>query len=452
MPGIVPFLDAVDGGTHVGPVDSGVLGGSGGPDPVPDVLTDLITDESGTLAVPYGLHVIRGTLILSKRTEGPPPTQVIFVALGEGPFDGVEALYYANELLDPSTYRFHPGTLSSGTGDPVQGVDSYFPGGLTYNLTAYVAVNLPTKYATEERPDKLVGIYRCLKVPDYDYQGNVVDAGSFSKNNARCAADAIINRAELPVSRVNWESWELFKLNCDTGLTWDNDGDNTGNLAIQSFQCNVAFVGADTDLATALDTICAAAGTIWQDDGEKISFLSPFDLEPVYHFSDGSDGEFCNIIDGTFSFSARELRDRPNYLKCTYRDTLDPFLVKRSEETTRDSLQDRVGLVDPGERQFAGMTGSQAQRLLERAIRIESDYPVLGELKSAWDSILVLAGDPVTVSHASANWFYQKCLVIETIDESIDDTPDTRSFIFIKIDGVLYDPNDQRPQQPAVTP
>lgn len=450
MPGIVPFAD-IAGGNEI---DSGTLGGGGNPPaaPVPDELTDLVTDESGTLAVPYGLHAIRGTLILSKRTSGPPPTQVIFVALGEGPFDGVEALYYAGELLDPSTYHFHPGTLSSGTGDPVQGVDSFFSGGLTYNKTAYVAVNLPEKYATEERPDKLIGIYRCLKVPDYDYLGNVIDAGSYSNNPARCAADAMINRAELPITRVDWESWELFKVNSDTGLTWDNDGDNTGNLAINSFDCNVAFLGGDTDLATALDIICATAAAIWQDDGEKIGFTSPFDQEPTYHFSDGSDGEFANIIENSFSFSARELKDRPNYLKCTYRDQLDPFLAKRSEETTRDMLQDRVGLVDPGAREFATMTGSQAQRLLERQMRIESDNPILAELKSAWDSISVLAGDWVTVSHAAANWLFVKCIVIETVDESIEDTPDVRNFILQRIDGVLYDPADQRPQQPAVTP
>src|SRR5262249_43197050 len=159
---------------------------SSAPNPVPDEITDLVVDESGTLAVAYGKHVVRGTLILNKRTVGPPPTSVVIVALGEGVWDGIEAVYYAGEALPGTNVHFHPGTQSTGVGDPTQGVDSFYNTGLTYNRTAYIAVNLPEKFATEDRPDKLIGIYRCLQVPNYDAGGNLTDAGSYSANPARC--------------------------------------------------------------------------------------------------------------------------------------------------------------------------------------------------------------------------------------------------------------------------
>src|SRR5215510_4988098 len=118
------------GDTGTGSRDSGGVGSSSAPNPVPDEITDLVVDESGTLAVAYGKHVVRGTLILNKRTVGPPPTSVVIVALGEGVWDGIEAVYYAGEALPGTVVHFHPGTQSTGIGDPTQGVDSFYNTGL----------------------------------------------------------------------------------------------------------------------------------------------------------------------------------------------------------------------------------------------------------------------------------------------------------------------------------
>src|SRR5262249_33300890 len=110
----VPIFD--DGNIDWGNTGTGGGGGDGSaPAPAPDELLDLIVDESGTLPVAYGRHAVRGTLILNKRGAGPPPTSVIFVALGEGPWDGYDTIYYAGEAIAGANIHFHPGTLSSGT-------------------------------------------------------------------------------------------------------------------------------------------------------------------------------------------------------------------------------------------------------------------------------------------------------------------------------------------------
>lgn len=443
------FLDNPDtdwGNTGTGGAGGTAPVGGAASNPVPDDLVNLITDESGTLAVPYGLHAVRGHLILNKRTVGPPATSVIIVALGEGEWDGVEQLYYAGDALDPSTYHFHPGTLSSGTSDPVQGVDSFHSSGLTYNKTAYIAVNLPEKYAAEDRPDKLLGIYRCLKVPLYDSAGNRTVDAEYSVNPAQAAAHAIIDRAGLPESRVDWGSWGDFWNFCQELITWDNDGDNTSNLSIRRFECHVAFT-QETDLATALDVICGTAGVIWQDNGSRISFKLPTDQVTIFDFNES------NIRANSFNFTCRELKERPNRLQGRFRDVLDPFLAEATEEAlTRDALIDAVGVVDPGVRQLGNMNYSQAQRLLERMMRIESDNPLIAEFTGMSDSMHVLPGDYVTVTHRAADWGFAPCIVLEAIYESGEKTVDEVKFIVQRIDSFLYSDSDQRPAQAPVTP
>lgn len=445
QPLFLPDGDWGGSGTGDGGGDGGAGTGTSAPDPVPDDIFNFVTDESGTLAVAYGKHAVRGTLILNKH-QVDPPSSIILVALGEGPWDAYEHIYYAGEEIGGGSIHFHPGTESSGTGDPVQGVDSFYNTGLTYNRTAYVAVNLPEKYATEDRPDKLLGIYRTLKVPNYDDVGNLTDAGSYSANPARCAADAIINRAMLGVGRVNWSSWVAFRDFCDVTLSWDNDGDNTSNISIPRFECHVAFT-TETDLATALDVICATAGVLWQDDGQLISFKLPTDQTTVHDFNES------NIVQKSFSFFARDLKERPNRLRGKFRDVRNEFLAETTEEANpRDKLQDAVGLVDPGVRALGNMNISQAQRLLERMIRIESDNPIIAQLKGMSDSFHVLPGDYVTVTKTEANWDRVRCIVVEANYDSPEKSADETQFILQRIDAALYFDEDARPAQATVTP
>jgi hypothetical protein len=414
---------------------------------VPPQFTDLVTDESGTLAVAYGMHVVKGHLILKKTTPGPPLAIVVFVALGEGSWDGPDAVYYNGASLSLGTdVHFHPGAQSSGPSDPLQGVDSFHPTGLTYNKTAYIAVNVPSAFVSNFEPEKLVGIYRCLKVPNYDNVGNRIDQGSYSANPARCAAHAIIDRAGFSASRVDWASWVAFRDFCNQTIAWDKNGDGVAETNIPRFECHLAFT-ADTNLATALNMICGTAGVTWQDDGNRIGFRLPTDQEVVHNFNE------ANIVADSFTSYARFLRERPNRLQGRFRDVQTQFLSETREEANpREQLQDAVGMIDPGPLQMANMNISQAQRLLERIMRIESDNPVFAELRGMSDSLHALPGDYVTVTHPAAGWNSVRCIVTETTCESAERAVDEVSFFLQRIDGSLYSDNDHRPAQPPVTP
>lgn len=206
-----------------------------------------ITNESGQFATSFGLHLVQGFPLLHEvvAATGEQKQVTLVQGLGDGHgagWDGAQEVTYKAHRLDPSTYHFHPGFFSKGTDDPQQGVDSYFPAGITYNGTANVGVRLPDGLATDDTPSELIGIYRCLRLPDYntsgqqiDQQGNVVvlSAGQteedyyfYSANPARVAAFLILICRGLPKTKVDWPAWCAWRDYCKTLIPW-TDGRST---------------------------------------------------------------------------------------------------------------------------------------------------------------------------------------------------------------------------------
>lgn len=446
---IQPFLEDNPWGDPTGrdPTDPGAGGGSP-TSPLNNVINDLQTDEGAVKPLAYGRHIVAGQLILHDYSAGPPAASTVLVALGVGEWDSVEKLWYAGDEVAPAAYHFHPGTQSSGVADPVQGIDSFFPTGLTYSETAYIAVQVPEPFVSEDRPDKLRGLYKTLKVADYDANGNQTGYG-YSANPARVAADLILKRGKRPASRIHWGSWTLFRNYCDELIPWEDGTKDEGGASvirsIKRFECHVVFSQA-TDLASALESALGTAGAFWQDDGRQIRFLLPRNGAVIHAFSES------NIVEGSFSFYQRDIRERPNRLQAKFRNTDDPFLIETTVETKREALQDKVGVVDPGVRNFGSMTVAQAQRLLERQMRLEADYAIFAELRGQGDSLHVLPGDYVSVTHTVPLWNGVRCLVIDAVDESAEQYADERSFLLQRVDNQVYSDADQKPIQPAIAP
>jgi hypothetical protein len=151
----------------------------------------------------------------------------VVVLLGEGPWDGVESLYWGGDLISPTSYHFHSGELSTsmdvatqlGDGSWTQGVDPWNQGGLTYSGTAYIIVKLPLGVTADDDFSKLKGVYRCLKVQDYDEDG-VALGKSYSVNPARVWTDLVIERRGLSTSRINWPSWVDWRDFNDVDIDW----------------------------------------------------------------------------------------------------------------------------------------------------------------------------------------------------------------------------------------
>jgi len=116
---------------------------------------------------------------------------------------GLEVIY-AGQTIPDENVHFKPGILSRGKDDPIQGVDTFFPGGLTYNATPSLAVLLPEGIDEDADPSKLAAIVETSQVGDYDEDGNRI-AINYSPNPSRVKANML--RRIGQVARLWWASY-----------------------------------------------------------------------------------------------------------------------------------------------------------------------------------------------------------------------------------------------------
>lgn len=430
------------------------------------LISNFIEGEGGLLAVAYGEHLVGGHLVVHLYDAGPPPSSIFTVALGDGQgqrWDSIVKTWFAGFELTASPdgatpgYHFHPGTISTGIADALQGVDSFLPGGLAYSGVAVMNVRLPDHLAVEDRPDKLVTRAKCLWTMDYNSNGGELGS-SYSTNPARAAADRIRRYYEQRYhndlalayqkfrNRINWGTWANWRDVCDELISW-NDGTTTRD--IKRFEYHGAFT-EDVALADVLDDICGNCCSIWQDDGELINFLTPFDITPVHNF------DLSNIVGNSFSIAPRDIREIPNVITGKFRNLDDEKLTPASVEVKRDDLIQRIGKVS-STRNLANMNHSQAQRVLLRQLRLEAGIQGMGtpltcSIRGDSSSLHVLPGDYVTVTHPVANWNFQRCLVLAASPDAAEDSPDETDFTLQRIDGELYYDTDHAPIQAALSP
>lgn len=407
--------------------------------------------EGGLLALAYGRHICIGHLAYYEHQEGPPPVAFAVYMQGEGPWEGIEKAWYAYQgeeipasanSTDPG-YHFHPGTLSSGPSDPVQGIDSFIPTGITYNKTANTVVKFKEQYAAEQRPEKFRGRYKCRLVPDYDNTGTETDPGSYSANPARVAADILINRGKMPVTRIDWPSWVAWRDYCDGSLSWD-DGTTTHSIA--RFEAHPAFT-EPIDLPDALDVCCMLSCSRWQDDGAKLRFLLPTDMTSQHTFRPDNTVK-TRIVPA-------DVQGSPRHIVAKFLDVLDEYFTEASVELVNETLVNQYG-DRLSVRAFPNMNHSQAQRIIAYQMRLETENPIFLELTAAGDSMHLLPGDFCTYEFGDANLdsYY---LVIDASDNSPERTPDERVFRLQQIgaapgSGALYSDSDHKPIQRPVAP
>lgn len=427
-------------------IEGGAGSGGGGGNTVTGAAVDTELDQfepdgSGTLALAFGQHLVAGQLLQQDYSEGPPAVNKLAIGLGEGEWEGPVKVFWAGTELsvspDASTagYRFHPGSLSSGLGDAVQGVDAFFSGGLTYNSTAYVALRLTEGQSSEKVTDKHRGIYECKLVPDYSHAGIQTDAGSYSTNPARLIAWAAEQAGA--VDRIDWVSWTRLKEYCDETISWD-DGTSTRNIA--RFEAHPVWTGP-VDFSTFLDAVCLLCCATWQDDSTFIRFLLPTDQQAIHHFELG-------VNSGTADFKPTppDLRTRINKAVFRFRDLDDEDLQPVSVTVERPALQEQYGEVVQ-EIAIANCNQSQARRVGEYWMRLTTDNPNRAQLSGFSDSYHVLPGDYVTVTANMIGWNQQLCRVTEAADLSTATNADKRNFTVQAIDGAVYRDSDQQPRQ-----
>lgn len=187
--------------------------------------------QQQVLAVACGMHVVTGRIIRSYSTGTSPNHNAFFYqALGEGEWNKLLGVWYDGIALANSTnYHFHPGKISSGTSDPDQGTDSWFPLEVPHSSSATLAVQLPTGVGSADTkgspPDKLSLIAETMKFPDFNSSGTQVGGLSYTTNPARCLIGMMLLFAQLPtqpttfnqqfaqywLSRIDWANWVAWR-------------------------------------------------------------------------------------------------------------------------------------------------------------------------------------------------------------------------------------------------
>jgi len=211
--------------------------------------SNLANVVGGTLAIPYGKHVVSG-FVVRKLTEGVGDNArtTVIVWLGEGPWNKITG-YWGGAIISDADIHFHNGYLASsmdqaifatnpatGTQEWSQGVDPWNVGGQTYSGTAYAIVKLPLGITADDDFAKLKFVCECLRVADYDEQGRQLDKDGnivgepdeapkeewffYSTNAALCLADVMLVRYGRSKTRINWPWFVQYKNTCGELIPW----------------------------------------------------------------------------------------------------------------------------------------------------------------------------------------------------------------------------------------
>jgi hypothetical protein len=184
-----------------------------------------IERSSKVLEDAFGLHVVEGDLLMSDvEGSGGSLRNNIAQVLGEGEWDGVQGAWFRGLNIPETDFRFHPGKISSGDNDPVQGVDTYFDSAVPYSATVWIGFKTPAGVGESDNkktpPSGFAGIFRCLKCNNYDISGNITGYG-YTSNPARVAAHLLLKRGNISPLRIDWASWVSWRDYCDELKLWD---------------------------------------------------------------------------------------------------------------------------------------------------------------------------------------------------------------------------------------
>ncbi|MFQ5817982.1 MAG: hypothetical protein ACE5H2_08515 [Terriglobia bacterium] len=465
-----------EAGETGGAPTSGAGGGGGGtaagsPTPLPapgqTEKTELLQAALGQpVPLAYGRHIVGGNVVFMHKNapETSGETSTLFLALGEGEWDGPEVVWVngvAIALTATSLFHFHPGTEGEldGESDPAtpnQKICSFYPPTftpqLTFSRTAYAAFKLKPDPTAPGPAYDIRGVYRTMKVRQFDSAGNQL-AYSYSANPAWCILDLLIRRAYAPhqlagetltaavKARINFAAFKTAADECDFDI-----GGGT-----KRFEAHVAFVDP-TDLARALEQMLLLCRGYLIENAGKIALFIDQDRSSVASFTRDA------IAAGSLQFAHKDLRSLANHYLLHFRaldsgggDAKKDFQPQLKQFTDEDH-QDQVGRIITAKIDFGNQTPERTERLgeyLRRRTLNLTRHLRARLLSGAADAIDLLPGDIATFpddldAASSATRNYE---ILEITDE-----PDGAREVFAQeFDSSIF-VDTAGPQQAAAPP
>lgn len=209
------------------------------------IVNDILADRLSRLAIAYGRHVVKG-FTTKHVNDATGPSATWQQAVGQASFydaianrfrcggwGDVEKLYYQGFEIDAADYHFHSGGAADAP-------DAFFPGDIPHPMASYYSARLTTALAAQIArdditPDQMIGIFKTLKVADYNEDGEQIDdlgavlpGGSdpdnflyYSASPAREIMD-LRRRARRSLLHVNYPSYVAWRDYCAEEIDWDD--------------------------------------------------------------------------------------------------------------------------------------------------------------------------------------------------------------------------------------
>jgi hypothetical protein len=254
-------------------------------------------------------------------------------ALGEGPWDACEKLWTDAFEIQPADFHFHPGF---GNDAP----DIFFPSDAPHPWTSYISAKC-REGLTDDQTDKLFGIYRTLRTPDYDGSGNQLNSAGvivtpsdprdeyfFKPNPANVAVDQILRWGKRLPEIVNFPAWIDWRDYNDELIPWDDSKYTPRSLSLTptasgslvpgtTYYIRVSAIRGGDETSASLKTLETKASSITLTGGQtsfQVSWLIKGDeLEPPAPPTDQTKyrvylGTVDGIWDGYFEVSGASSR------------------------------------------------------------------------------------------------------------------------------------------------
>lgn len=259
------------------------------------LFNDMLTNRDARVAWSYGRHAVRGPLVMHVEEFVGTDKQVTWrYNHGVGEWQECEKLSYGGYALTAgSDYHFH-------AGGKTDAADTFFPSADPLPGYAYTSVRPPQGMAADGDPDKVFGIYKCLKLAHFNSEGRLVQASgaavpdgsdpsdyyTWTASPARIIADAMRRAGAVKRFRVSSvaASSNSFTAPGHGLVNYDQVrfytvGDLPGglmrgvdyyiiNAGVNMFQVSATFGGAPVDItsnATNIYVGCLRHRVNWSD-------------------------------------------------------------------------------------------------------------------------------------------------------------------------------------------
>lgn len=196
--------------------------------------------------------------------------------------------------------------------------------------------------------------------------------------------------------------------------------------AVKRFECHAAFTQSTT-FDDFLRQVLFSCNGAFQDAGGKLKFFSIDDLTHSFDFTES------RILKNTFKFSPRftqqELLQLPNRFIANGRDLNSRYIEAFDPQVFIDlpELQQLAGRIIEEVVTVGNTTRWQAIQNLTHYAKVRTTN-LITEFEAMPDTLQVLPGDLVRVSHSVAGWSNKQFLCLEATDKTMDRSADNRIF------------------------